>query len=149
MKPKSTNGFVRGISVRQPWAHSILFLGKDVENKPTRTHHRGPLLIQSSLGLEREEAEELRLDPEGLPRGAIIGLVEVVDCVRNYKSKFANKGAWHWVLRSPKALKKPIPYKGKLGIMLVPESVLKNAQFTKPSKQVALKQIKWERERDR
>jgi hypothetical protein len=58
LRPKSKNELVRAISVKQPWAYSILFLGKDVENKPMRTHH------QSSLGLEplgaqiAESAEE-------------------------------------------------------------------------------------------
>ena len=37
----------RAISIRQPWAYAILHLGKDVENRPMRTHCRGRILIQA------------------------------------------------------------------------------------------------------
>jgi hypothetical protein len=77
----------RAISIRQPWAHGILHLGKDVENRPMRTDYRGRILIQASLQIEREEARKLKLDPDELRTGAIVGSVEIVDCVRNSKSK--------------------------------------------------------------
>ncbi len=52
-----------------------------------RTDFRGRILIQASLKVERADAEKLRLNPDGLPTGAIVGSVEIVDCVRNSKSK--------------------------------------------------------------
>ena len=72
-----------------PWAQAIVHLGKDVENRPWRTHYRGRILIQASLKIEREEALKLKLDPDELPTGAIVGSVEIVDCIRNSKSKSA------------------------------------------------------------
>ena len=64
----------RAISIRQPWAHAILHLGKNIENRPMRTHYRGRILIQASLKVEREEARKLKLDPDELSTGAVLQL---------------------------------------------------------------------------
>ena len=42
-------GEMRALTVRQPWATAIMWGGKDVENRPRRTLHRGPLLIHAGL----------------------------------------------------------------------------------------------------
>lgn len=98
---------VRALSVRQPWAHAILHLGKDVENRSRRTRYRGPVLIQVALRVDRVDAENLDLDADKLKRGVILGVVDIVDCVRNHRSKWADKGAWHWVLANPRAFRTP------------------------------------------
>jgi ASCH domain len=107
---------VRALSVRQPWAHLILHGGKNVENRAKRTRYRGPVLIQAALRLERKRAEEHGLDPDELKRGAILGVVDVLDCVRNHPSKWAERGAWHWVLANPRPFRNPIKCKGALGL---------------------------------
>jgi hypothetical protein len=119
----------RAISIRQPWAYAILHLGKDVENRPMRTHYRGRILIQASLKVEDEEARKLKLDPDELPTGAIVGSVEIVDCIRNSRSKWAIRGQWHWLLKNPRALAKPILLKGALGFIRVPGRLLKGTRF--------------------
>jgi hypothetical protein len=120
------------LSVRQPWAYAILHLGKDVENRSRRTYIRERILIQACLKIERDEAEELGLDPDELTNGAIVGSVEIVDCVKNSKSKWAIPGQWHWILEDPLVLAKPIPLKGLLGVIRVHPKVLKDARFRKP-----------------
>jgi hypothetical protein len=45
--------------------------------------HKGRWAL--SFKIEREEALRLRLDPDELPTGAIVGSVEIVDCVQNFK----------------------------------------------------------------
>jgi hypothetical protein len=122
----------RALSIRQPWAYAILNLGKDVENRPMRTHRRGRIWIQASLTVERDEALKLGLDPNELPTGAIVGSVEIVDCVRGGKSKWAIRGQWHWILKNPRVLVKPIPFKGALGLPRVPDRILKGARFRPP-----------------
>ena len=117
------------ISIRQPWTYAILHLGKDVENRPMRTHYLGRTLIQASLKVEEDEARELKLDPDELPTGAIVGSVEIIDCIRGSKSKWANRGQWHWVLKSPRVLARPIPFKGALGFIHVPSRILRGARF--------------------
>ena len=96
-----------------------------------RTHYRGRILIQASLKVEREEALKLKLDPDKLPMGTIVGCVDIVDCVQNSKSKWANRapGVWHWLLENPRVLAKPIPFKGALGFIRVPDRLLKSARF--------------------
>jgi hypothetical protein len=122
----------RAISIRQPWAYAILHLGKDVENRPMQTHYCGRILIQASLKVEEDEARALKLDPDELPIGAIVGSIEIVDCIRGFKSKWANRGQWHRVLKNPQVLAKPISLKGKLGFIRVPNRPLKSARFRKP-----------------
>lgn len=47
--------------------------------------------------------------------GAIIGSVEIVDCVQSHPSIWAEKGAWNWVLENPVMFPNPITgVKGKL-----------------------------------
>lgn len=47
---------------------------------------------------------------------AIIGSVEIVDCVINHPSVWAEKGVYNWVLANPVLFEKPIlNVKGKLG----------------------------------
>ena len=63
-------------------------LGKNVENRPWRTHFRGPILIHAGLRIDRDDdALALKIDPLTLPRGEIVGSVEVVDCVDDSRSK--------------------------------------------------------------
>jgi hypothetical protein len=122
----------RAISIRQPWAHAILHLGKNIENRPMRTHYRGRILIQASLKVERVEARRLKVKRDELLTGAIVGSVEIVDCIRNSKSKWAVRGQWHWLLRNPRLLAKPIRLKGKLGFIRVPARLPKGVRFRAP-----------------
>ena len=117
---------MKTLSIRQPWAWAILFGGKDVENRKWRTYYRGPLLIHAG---RREEAAARRVIaairrpkqtnlPTILPRGGIIGRVELVDCVQGHKSPWAEAGAWHWILENPKPMDL-IPMRGQLGLFEV------------------------------
>jgi len=90
---------VRCLTVREPYASEIIFGGKDVENRSKRTSYRGPLVIHASQ-----------------PDGCIVGIVQLIDCIPNSKSKWAQPGFWHWILEKPVALLPPIPMGGALGI---------------------------------
>jgi hypothetical protein len=97
-----------------------------------RTHYRGRILIQASLKVERVEARRLKVKRDELLTGAIVGSVEIVDCIRNSKSKWAVRGQWHWLLRNPRLLAKPIRLKGKLGFIRVPARLPKGVRFRAP-----------------
>jgi hypothetical protein len=43
------------LSIRQPWVHAILHLGKDVENRKWPTRHRGPLVILAAKGFGKSK----------------------------------------------------------------------------------------------
>src|SRR5260370_36022058 len=110
-------------------AFAVLSLGKEFGKKPMRAHYRGRILIQASLKVEEDEARELKLDPDELSTGAIVGSVEIVDRIRGSKSKWAIRGQWHGLLKNPRILAKPIPFKGALGFIRVPNPVLRSARF--------------------
>jgi hypothetical protein len=42
---------VKALSLRQPWAHAVLHLGKGIENRRWNTSYRGPILIHASAGI--------------------------------------------------------------------------------------------------
>jgi hypothetical protein len=87
---------LRAISIRQPWAHAVVRLGKDVENRGRATSHRGLVLIHASAGMGTEEwadAAEFMHSINVMPparsavdRGGIVGVAELVDCVRQHTS---------------------------------------------------------------
>jgi hypothetical protein len=118
---------ISALTIRAPWAHAILHLGKDVENRSYPIKHRGPLLIHTSARLaraDREAASRLGIEVGQLITGAIIGVVDVVDCVRGARSRWADADCWHWLLANPRAFRRPIPYRGQLRVFQVPRDVL-------------------------
>ena len=123
------------LSIRQPWASLILLAGKDIENRTWETRVRGPILIHAAKGMTKKEYIEARafasfatciLDPvrldvlelAHLPRGGIIGSVNLVDCVYQSDSPWF-QGPYGFVLRDPKPLPF-VPVKGQLGFFDVP-----------------------------
>lgn len=115
------------LSVRQPWAHALLHLGKDVENRSWSTQHRGPLAIHASTrpdpaGVHWARATGL-VDVDTLPRGVILGVVNVCDVVREHPSPWANPDVYHWTISDPVPLLTPIPWRGVLKVMNLPEDI--------------------------
>lgn len=94
---------IPALSIRQPWAYSIVHLGKRCENRTWATRYRGPILIHASAGLTRDEYlafaywwthDYPKLVPPGtkipnIPfqddyqRGGIVGRAVIVDCIRS------------------------------------------------------------------
>jgi hypothetical protein len=61
--------------------------------------------------------------------GAIIGTVDLIDCVPLEKVEgqpYAN-GPWCWILDNPEPLRRPVHLAGKLGLFEVPDEVLRRA----------------------
>jgi hypothetical protein len=119
------------LSIRQPWPWGILYARKDVENRDWPTNFRGAFCIHAAQGMTREEYADFihtchavskqRRFPPGLtapefgelPRGGIVGVAELVDCVEQSDSPWFF-GHYGFVLRNPRAVPL-IPVKGKLG----------------------------------
>ncbi len=108
------------LSVWQPWAWLIIHAPapngpKDVENRTWYTDYRGPLLICASQRRDWKEywradrcARERGITLPGwyaLSYGNAIGIIDLVDCVRNYPSKWAEPDLWHWILANPRSVK--------------------------------------------
>ena len=92
---------MKALSIRQPWAELIL---------------------------SGRKTYELRMP---LPTGAIVGLIDVVDCVPFdlhiaeelraagiYFRKWP-EARYAWVLANPRRLPRPVPYKGMLGLFSI------------------------------
>ena len=148
---------MKAISIKQPWASLIVHGIKDIENRTWATKYRGKVLIHASgtwfkypnsdstLGdlFTDFQWEKIRenydknlysiLEPKAiidrLPTSAIIGEVEIIDCVINHESIWAEKNIifqeeekndekyqiFNWVLANPIFYEKPIlNVKGKL-----------------------------------
>lgn len=134
---------MKALSIRQPWASLIVLGIKDIENRTWTTRERGTILVHASKGMTRDEHEDaiefaveaIRKDSrnigstktrtlrelgfafDDLPRGGIIGQVDIVDCVRFSNSPWY-MGAIGFVLANAKPL--PFrPFKGALGFFEV------------------------------
>jgi hypothetical protein len=129
------------LSIRQPWASLIMLAGKDIENRRWGTKVRGPLLIHAAKGMTRREYLDAMdfadangscgnvidlhighlidsFEPKNLPRGGIIGSVNLTDCVYQSDSPWF-QGPYGFVLQDPKPLPF-VPFTGQLGFFDVP-----------------------------
>ena len=98
---------------------------KNIENRSWGTNLRERIYIH--VGIREASIEEvlelfykiglpfgsaLMSYSKRLPRGALIGKIDLVDCIRDSKSPWAIAGQNHLVLSNPEAIE-PIPYKGQ------------------------------------
>jgi len=148
---------MKTITIKQPWASLIVEGIKDIENRTWPTKYRGRVLVHAAKSWNKQNAEICisdlmvknalnnlgiihKYDDEeigyngysfsGMQTGAIIGSVEIVDCVVNHPSvwaektdKFADifiKPTYNWVLANPIKFPEPIPANGKLSFWNYP-----------------------------
>lgn len=140
---------MKALTIKQPWASLIVHGIKDIENRTWRTDYRGPLLIHASKTiyggnlkgfLNKEQLEAVGEGYDEVVReqlthvGAIIGRVDIVDCVVDHESVWAEhdedflnevaplypcrpkRTVYNWVLANPVQFVKPIPCSGKLSL---------------------------------
>lgn len=124
---------MKALSIKQPWASLIAHGVKDIENRTWYTKHRGSIYIHVSqakfnpnrhqltkkqLSLANEAHKQGSLPSiDKLPYGAIIGEVDIIDCIRNHPSIWAEKDCWNWVLANPVLYDEPIlNVKGRLSL---------------------------------
>lgn len=128
------------LSLWQPWATLLVLGEKQVETRHWYLSHRGPLLIHAAKRFAVAEQElcmrwpfEDALCKHGygignLPLGAIVGMVDVIECHRtehvyfhgntpqeNFFGNFA-PGRYGIVCRNPREFEKPIPMRGFQGL---------------------------------
>lgn len=128
---------MRAITIRHPWAHLVAASIKRVENRSWPTAHRGPLAIHAAKLADRLDAgtlAELELRGIAIPPadtlayGAIIGIVNVVDCVafEDLPPALADdpfaSGPFCWILADARILT-PIPCRGQLGLWEAPATM--------------------------
>jgi len=121
---------MKALSIRQPWAWLILNAGKDIENRRWYTSYRGPILIHAATTLDRDGYAYLRHERHiHMPRteeyecGGFVGTARIIHCVRYHTSIWFD-GPYGFVLADVKPLPKFIPYRGRLGLFDVDDSVI-------------------------
>jgi hypothetical protein len=114
--------WIRGISIRQPYAACILAGDKTVENRPVRWR-TGWVLLHTSKTIDRPA---LRVPLIGrtirdrqLVTGAVVGIARITDCHQDPEgaplcSEWAHPGAWHLVLDDVQELPLPVPARGQV-----------------------------------
>ena len=125
---------MKAISLKPPWPWLVLDGLKDIENRRWRTKFRGPILIHCSRNYDYEGDAFIRqmgygdnlkaVDPQLF--GSLLGIVSIVDCITESDSKWFF-GPYGFVLSDARWLKKPIPWRGQLGIFDVPDEVIEDS----------------------
>ena len=126
------------LSICQPFAELIIQNKKTIELRNWNTNYRGEFLVHAPIKIRKEDYIKLKID-EKLTTGAIIGKAEIYD-VKKYQStkeiqndknkhfsskKFQEK-MYGFILKNPKPLRIPIPWKGQLGFFDVDLPKIKN-----------------------
>ena len=126
------------LSICQPFAELIIQNKKTVELRTWNTKIRGEFLVHAPIKIRKEDCKKLKIE-EKLTTSAIIGKAEIYD-VKKYQStkeiqndknkhfsskKFQEK-MYGFILKNPKPLRIPIPWKGQLGFFDVDLPKIKN-----------------------
>lgn len=120
------------LSVSQPYADLIIQGRKTIELRTWNTRFRGEFLVHAPLKVRTDACKMLGIPVDGLRTGVIIGRVElygvkkystVAELKSDYGKHFAireyHDHRYGFLLRNPKELRVPIPYKGSLGFFEV------------------------------
>lgn len=124
------------LSIRQPWAHLIIFGMKDVENREWPTRVRGPVLIHAGKTMTKADYTAAVIFCSGLPEhtlpndfffpefgslksqcGGIVGSMNISDCVIKSPSPWFC-GPYGFVIEAAGSLEFR-PCNGKLGFFTV------------------------------
>ena len=128
---------MKAITIKQPWASLIVHGIKDIEDRtwpcPKKYLGQRVLIHASGKPLNYDNFYDSILTNEqllALPEnkewkdfsfctGSIIGSIEIVDCVQNHSSIWAEKEVYNWVLANPILFESPIEnVKGRLSLVL-------------------------------
>lgn len=121
------------LSVYQPYAKLIVDGKKIIELRSRNTNFRGELLVHAAIKIRKVDCHRLKINPNKLVTGAIIGKVEIFDVKKynssyelgkDFKKHYASSNKVHaksygYLLKNAKQFRIPIPYKGKLGFFNV------------------------------
>lgn len=115
------------LTLRQPWANAVCYLGKRIENrswKPPTSAVGQPLAIHAGKGWDEGGAEWIwencgvRYIHHDMPKGCIVAVAKldsviVVDGLMSAAERKWFKGPIGWRLRHVNVLAEPVPCNGK------------------------------------
>ena len=139
---------LKALTLRQPFAWSVFNAAKDVENRTWPCKVRGTIAIHAAYNqpegvyspsskfiqsvLKKLGKKSVRIPPLAkLDRGAIVGLVDIVDCVAGSPSAWF-EGPIGFVLANPRLLPKPIACAGKRRFFTLPSEVERLVRASDP-----------------
>lgn len=120
------------LSVSQPYADLIVQGKKTIELRTWNTKYRGEFLVHAPLKVREDACIRMGINASEIRTGVIVGRAEIYG-VKVYKSKKEIQSDYdkHWagngffdnrygfLLKNPRELRIPIPYKGRLGFFEV------------------------------
>ena len=117
LSQRIARGEIDALSIRQPYPHHIFHNDKNVENRSWPTKRRGWFIVQAGIS-----KSELAIGQHHLPRGGIVGMARITDCVQAMESRWFF-GKYGFVLADafPVDL---IPCKGALGFFMPDDAAL-------------------------
>ena len=121
------NHIQKALSIQQPYAWLICQGYKDIENRSWATAFRGRVYVHAGVSkkylkdsendlakrLSVSQLAEYQANRNTLSFGAIIGEVDIIDCVTKSESPWFT-GKYGFRLSNPMLYDHPIPCKGKL-----------------------------------
>jgi len=120
------------LSVSQPYADLIVKGKKTIELRTWNTKFRGEFLVHAPSKIKTDVCKKMGIDETKIRTGVILGRVEifyvkkynsVAELKKDYKKHFGSEEflchKYGFLLRNPKELRIPIPYKGSLGFFNV------------------------------
>lgn len=106
---------MKALTVRQPWAHAIVHLGKEVEN---RTWRPPETIIGEYVAIHAAkrfvDRKDVQIDRDSVTLGAIIGIAKITGVHRRRSSDYG------WQLADVRKLPQPIACEGHLGLWELP-----------------------------
>jgi hypothetical protein len=132
---------MKALSLRQPWASLVVQGRKTLELRSWPTAYRGRLAIHASQTVDAAACAALGCDPDQLPRGALLGTVQLTAVRPLDAAAFQRRAADHlaaelfpapepdaplfgWEVGDAQALPAPIPYRGRMSLFAVPDELL-------------------------
>lgn len=131
------------LSVHAPWWFAILYMGKDIENRPWPTPFHGRILLHATKWWDEDQVQNdlgdamfimesrgLRLDSDSgidlaamrASGGSIVGSVDLNGCVEHSRSPWFF-GKYGLCLANPEPLAQPVPCPGSRKLFPVPEHI--------------------------
>jgi hypothetical protein len=115
---------MQAVSVPQP--HASALLTGPAEYPAWNTGYRGLLLIHAAKPEGKGSAGRLA-------HNAFIGVVDLVDCVRDERrdDRRGDEAGYRWVLTNPRVFATPVPHNGRLaGLFQVSDEAVADALAT-------------------
>ena len=120
------------LSLKQPYAELLVSGRKTIELRSWNTKFRGEFLVHSSKKIDKDACKRIKIDPDSLTTGSIIGKAILYD-VKHYNKRYlflkdkrkhmaGTKFSDHkygFLVKNARRFKKPIVIAGKLGFFNV------------------------------